>query len=735
MSMSLTTPAAKTNKRIFFGGCPHDCPDTCAMLYTVEGDRLTNVRGNPAHPMTRGGLCVKLNDYADRHYNADRVLYPLKRNGPKGTRSFLRISWDQALAEIKERWTKIIADHGAQAIMPVSYLGNEGLVQGLTVGDAFFNRLGATVCEKTYCASGSCTAWLLTVGPTNALDPESFAYSKYIIIWGCNTISTNLHHWPFVNEARQKGAKLVVVDPYRSRTAKQADWHIAPRPGTDGALAIAMIQTIIAEGLVDHDYVDKYVLGFPELKEHAANCTPEWAAKITGVPAADIRRLAREYATSRNASIRIGVALERTAGGAQAIRAIIAIPALTGAWKDVAGGIYQAPLWEFPVRFDAICRPDWIRPGTRVVNLLKLGQALLGEMQLDPPIKSLMVYNTNPVTQAMEVDKIVKGLQREDLFTVVADHFVSDTAAYADIILPATMAAEHDDLMFSWGHYYLTLNQKAIKPPGEACSNAEIFRRLARTMGFTELEFTRSDKELVERCIDWSAPQVQGITIETLRANGYAKLNLGAADTRTPHAEGNFKTPSGKCEIFLPDAKNFVAPPFRQLYNEMQSGEPIAPLPGYVRPYESPADEPELARLYPLNIVAPKSHAFLNTNYANETKKRRLQGDQFVLINPADASERMIKGGDNVKVYNRTGGFHGIANVTDDVPPGLVVATVGYWRTHNEDGTVNSVSAARYGGMGNCPTFSDNLVQVERIVAGNTLLGPHEPERVALVSA
>jgi anaerobic selenocysteine-containing dehydrogenase len=705
------------------------------MLYTVEGNKLTNVRGNPGHPMTRGGLCVKLNDFADHHYNADRVLYPLKRNGPKGSRSFLRISWEQALDEIKQRWTKIIAEDGAEAIMPVSYLGNEGLVQGLTVGDAFFNKLGATVCEKTYCASGSSTAWLLTVGPTNALDPESFAYSKYIIIWGCNTISTNLHHWPFVAEAREKGAKVVVIDPYRSRTAKQADWHIAPKPGTDGALAMAMIHTLIAENLVDRDYVAKYVLGFPELKDRAANCTPDWAEKISGVRAEDIRTLAREYARSRNASIRIGVALERTAGGTQAIRAIIAIPALTGAWKDVAGGIYQAPLWEFPVRFEAICRPDWIKPGTRVVNLLKLGQALLGEMQLDPPIKSLMVYNTNPVTQAMEVDKIVKGLQREDLFTVVADHFISDTAAYADIVLPATMAAEHDDLMFSWGHFYLTLNQRAIEPPGEACSNAEIFRRLANTMGFTDPEFTRSDKELVEGCIDWTAPQVKGISLDSLTKDGFAKLNLGAADTRTPHAEGNFKTPSGKCEILLENAVNFVAPPFRQLYNDLQSGEPIDPLPGYVRPYESSADEPELAKLYPLSIVAPKSHAFLNTNYANEAKKRRLQGDQFVLINPADASERLIKQGDEVRVYNRTGGFDGVANVTDDVPPGLVVATVGYWRTHNEEGTVNSVSAARFGGMGNCPTFSDNLVQVERIVAKNALPGAHEPSSVPLVSA
>ncbi|MBR1225158.1 molybdopterin-dependent oxidoreductase [Bradyrhizobium sp. AUGA SZCCT0176] len=708
------------DKQVFFGGCPHDCPDTCAMIYTVEEGRLSNVRGNPAHPITRGGLCVKLNDFADHHYNADRVLYPLKRNGPKGSRSFIRISWEEALAEIKRQWSGIIESDGAEAIMPVSYLGNEGLVQGLNVGDAFFNRLGATVCERTYCASGSLTAWFLTVGPTNGLDPESFAHSKYIIIWGCNTLSTNLHHWPFVVEARQKGAKVVVIDPYKSRTAKQADWHIAPKPGTDGALAMAMIHTIISEGLVDQDYVDRYVLGYPELKDHAVDCTPEWAEKICGVRADDIRKLAREYASSANASIRVGVALERSAGGTQAIRAIIAIPALTGAWRQVAGGIYHAPLWEFPVNFGEICRPDWIKPGTRVVNILKLGEALTGEAALDPPLKSIMVYNTNPVTQAMDVDKIVAGLQRTDLFTVVADHFVSDTAAYADIVLPATMAGEHDDLMFSWGHYYLTLNQKAIEAPGEACSNAEIFRRLAATMGFDDPQFRFSDKELVERTINWAAPEVDGITLDVLREKGFAKLNLGAADTRTPHAEGNFKTPSGKCEILLVGATDFVAPPFRQLYEAMQGETPIEPLPGFTRPYESPDYEPELAKLYPLNIVAPKSHAFLNANYGNEAKKQILQGDQFLLINPADAGERMIMQGEQVRVYNRTGSFLGVAKITDDVPLGVVVTTVGYWRSLNETGTVNSVSAARFGGMGRCPTFSDNLVQVERLVVENT---------------
>jgi len=694
----------------YYGGCPHDCPDTCSMIYTVRDGRLVDVAGNPDHPMTRGGLCVKLKDFHDHHYNADRVLYPLRRNGPKGSRAFVRITWEQALAEIKERWSAIIAEHGAQAILPISYLGNEGLVQGLTAGDAFFNRLGTTVCEKTFCASGSSTAYLLTVGPTGGVDPESTVHAKYVIIWACNTVSTNLHHWPFVREAQKRGARVVVIDSYRSRTAKLADWHLAPKPGTDGALVMAMIQTIIAENLVDQDYVDRHTVGFAELRERSASCTPEWAESICGVSAGDIRTLAREYAKTQPALIRLGVALERSAGGPQAIRAVCCLPALVGSWRQVGGGVLQMPLWEFPIHWDRVCRPDWIKPGTRVVNILQLGRALTGELGLNPPVKSLFVYNTNPVTQAHETDKIIAGLKRDDLFTVVAEHFVSDTAAYADIILPAAMAAEMDDMMFSWGHFYFTLNQKAIEPPGEAVANAEIFRRLARTFGFTDPEFTRTDTEMYQHFINWEAPQMQGITMDTFLKDGYAHLKVGTPDDRCPHKDGNFPTPSGKCEFLASGAANgnFVAAPFRHMYEGMQGGEAIDPLPGYVPPYEEQGNR----QRYPLNIVAPKSHGFLNSCYANEAKKIEGQGEQFLLINSRDAATRGIKAGDRVRVHNGTGQFVAAAEITDDVSPGLVVATLGYWRTLNPVGTVNSVAAGRFGGMGHCPAFFDNLVEV-----------------------
>jgi anaerobic selenocysteine-containing dehydrogenase len=704
------------NVTTFHGGCPQDCPDTCAMTYTVKDGKLIDVAGKPEHPMTRGGLCVKLKDFADHHYNSERVLYPLKRKGPKGSRQFERISWDEALSEIKQRWTGIIQEFGAQAIMPYSYLGNQGIVQGLNVGDPFFNKLGATVCERTFCGSGSSTAWLMTMGPTGGLDPESFVHSKYMVIWGCNSVSTNLHHWHIIHEAQKKGVKLVVIDTYKSLTAKQADWHIMPKPGTDGALAMALINTLIAQDLLDHDYIEKYTLGFDELKQRAADCTPEWAEAITGVAAADIRQLAREFHEAKASAIRMGVALERHQGGGQTIRAVCCIPALTGAWRHVGGGLMQMPLWEFPLKFDVICRPDFIPAGTRVINNLKLGQALNGEMPLDPPLKSLMVWNANPVSQTPESNKIVQGLKREDLFLVVAEHFITDTASYADIILPATMAAEMDDMILSWGHFYLTYNQKCIAPPGETASNAEIFRRLAKTFGFDEPQFQRSDAQMVEDTLDWSSPALKGVTMEEFKRVGYVHLKVGTPDTRCPHKEGNFPTPSGKVEFKTSAAAggNFVATPFRQLYDAFQGGEPVDPLPSYVPSRERPETNPALAQKYPLNIVTPKSHGFLNSQYANEAHKLRGQGEQYVLINPADAATHGIQHGDFVRVFNDRGEFHGDARVTDDTQPGVVVATLGYWRSRNKGGgAANVISSDQFVNLGHAPSLSDNLVQVE----------------------
>ncbi|MGR8920541.1 MAG: molybdopterin-containing oxidoreductase family protein [Gammaproteobacteria bacterium] len=700
-------------KTTHHGACPHDCPDTCAMQFEVENGRLVGVRGNAEHPMTRGGLCVKLKDYEKRHYHPDRLHYPLRRTGPKGSGQYERIDWDTAIDTIATRWQAIIAADGAQAIVPYSYLGHQGLVHGLNGGDAFFNRLGASVMERTFCGEGSATAWLLTYGPSGGMDPESFKHSDFIVIWACNSVSTNLHHWHIVKDAQKAGARVVCIDAYASRTAKASDWHLAPRPGTDGALAMALINTIIEEDLVDRDYVDRYAVGFDELAERARPRTAEWAAEITGIPAADIRRLAREYAGAQRAAIRIGVALERHAGGGQTVRAVCCLPVITGAWREVGGGIMQMPVWEHPYRFDVLCRPDWIPAGTRALNNLQIGRALTGEIPLDPPIRSMMCWNSNPVTQAPEADKIVRGLEREDLFLVVADHFMSDTAAYADIVLPATMGAEMEDIILSWGHNYLTYNAACAEPPGETRSNREIFRNLATAMGFDEPELHWSDSECLEHFVDWDGPACEGIDLAYLREHGFAHLSIGGADDRAPHRAGNFPTPSGKAELktSLAANGNFVAGPFRQMYEDMQGGEPVDELPDYVPPRESPASNPELAARYPLNIVSPKSHGFLNSCYANMDEKIRGQGEQFVLINPADAAARGIDEDNRLRVFNDRGAFEGVARLTTDVNPGVVVATLGYWRQLNR-GTVNVVSSAEFVNMGHAPSFSDNLVEV-----------------------
>jgi anaerobic selenocysteine-containing dehydrogenase len=697
--------------KTYHGGCPHDCPDTCSMVYHVKDEKLIAVKGNVDHPMTRGGLCVKLNDYEKRHYHPDRLLYPMKRVGPKGTKQFERISWDEALDTIVDKWQAIIKEHGPQAIMPNSYLGNQGLVHGLNGGDAFFARLGATVTERTFCGEGSCTAWLLTVGPTAGVDPESFIHSKFIIIWACNSVSTNLHHWHIIKEAQKNGAKVVVIDAYASKTAKEADWHVCPKPGTDGALAMAMMNVIISEGLVDQDYVDNYTVGYAELAEKALTRTPEWAEAITGIPADDIRKLAREYATTQPSAIRIGVALEKSWGGGQAIRAVTSLPALTGAWRHVGGGILQFPVWEHPYKFDVICRPDLIPKGTQVVNNLQLGRVLTGEQKLAVPIKSMMCWNTNPVTQATESEKILEGLSREDLFMVSAEHFISDTAAYADILLPASMGAEQEDIILSWGHLYLTYNTKCIESPGEAIPNNEIFRRLAKRLGFEEENFKWNDTECLEHYVDWSSPACNGINLDYLKKHGYFRLNVGTKDNRAPHKEGHFPTPSGKCEFRVVGAKNFVAGPFRQMYEDFQPGEDIPELPDYVASKETALANPELAKKYPLNILAPKSHGFINSSYANFESKIKGQGEQFVMIHPADAMDRGLVDGERAKVFNDRGSFEAVAKVTTDVNKGIVVTTLGYWRQLN-NGVVNSVSSNAFGDMGHSPTSHDCLVEV-----------------------
>jgi anaerobic selenocysteine-containing dehydrogenase len=693
--------------------CAHDCPDTCAMLVTVQDGVATGVRGDPEHPFTRGGLCVKVHDYERRVYSPDRVLHPLRRVGPKGEGRFERIGWDEAVEEICERLRSVKAQYGGQAILPYSYLGTEGLLNGLSVGDPFFHRLGASVSERTFCDSGSCTAYFMTIGPTAGMDPESFVHSRFILLWACNVQSTNLHMWPFIREAQRRGAKVVVIDPVRTRTAAQADWYIPIRPGTDAALALGLMHVIIAEGLTDADYVQRHTVGFGELAERVREYTPARVEEITGVPAADVVELARQYAGTQPSAIRIGVAIERHAGGGQAVRSIASLPALVGAWRRVGGGLLQLPLWAFPVNWDGLMRPDWIESGTRVINQYRLGPALTGKLELDPPVKALFVYNSNPAIVASEQRKVLEGLSREDLFTVVGEHFVSDTARYADIVLPNTTQLEQFDLMFSWGHFYLSLNAPAIEPLGEAVPNREMFRRLAVGMGFDDEIFGLTDEEMALLALDWSSPALEGNTLDLLKERGWARLKVGSPDEYAPHADGAFPTPSGKCEFrsSMAEGGDFVVPVFREGYGEHQPGDPVDPLPHYVPVNELGADP-----RYPLALLSPKSHAYLNSQYANMDRQRRRQGPQDLMMHPADARARHIGDGEPVRVLNDRGELQAVARLTENVLPGVVVCTLGHWRSGPGSATVNALTPPAFADLGRAPTFSDNAVEVAPVV-------------------
>ena len=697
------------------GACPHDCPDTCSMLVKVQDGKVTGVLGNPTHPFTQGRLCAKTNHYQERVYHPDRVLYPLRRTGPKGSGQFERIAWDEALALIGARWKDIIAQHGPSAILPYSYLGTQGLVNGLTVGDPFFNRLGATVSERTFCDSGASTAYIMTLGPTPGMDPESFQHSRFIILWACNLLSTNAHLWPFIDQAKKNGAKVVVIDPAKTGTSAMADQHIRVRPGTDGALALALIHVIIREGLVDQDYVDRYTVGYEELVAHVAPYTPEFAAQETGIDAEVIRTLAREYAAGQPAAIRIGVAIERSAGGGQLVRALASLPALVGAWRKPGGGLLQLPLWAFPVRWDVLHRADLLTPGTRVVNQWQLGRALTGDLALDPPIRSLFIYNSNPLVVAPDQLRLKEGLAREDLFTVVSEQFLTDTARYADLVLPATTQVEQADLMFSWGHLYLTLNRQAIAPLGEAIPNSELFRRLARVMGLDEPFFQRSDEQIIREAVDWDSPAMQGITMAQLEEQGYARLNLPAADTFAPHAQGNFPTPSGKVELKASMAAggNFVLPTFRQGSNDHQDGSPVPALPTYQAPRESGIARTDRVQPYPLAMMSPKSHSFLNSSYGNHRRQAAREGEQKIFLHPSDAERRGIRSDDIVRVYNERGAFVAVAKVGEETMPGVVIAPMGHWLAASRaQATPAALNPTALADLGRAPTFSDNRVEV-----------------------
>ena len=683
--------------------CPHDCPDTCALHVTVEDGRAIKVVGDPDHPATRGVLCTKVSRYTERTYHRDRLLTPLRRVGKKGEGRFEPISWDAALTEIANRLSDI-ARRDPQAIVPYSYAGTMGLVQGESMAARFFHKIGASLLDRTICANAGATALRYTFGASVGMDIEYVSDAKLVIIWGGNPIASNLHFWTRVQEAKRRGATLVAIDPYRSLTAEKCHRHIAPMPGTDGALALAIMHVLIRDDLLDHDYIARHTVGFDALRERAAAFTPARAADICGVPVDDIEWLAGLYGRTavrerQPVAIRLNYGMQRAHGGGQAVRAVACLPALVGAWRHAAGGMQLSTSGFFPVDNVALQRPDLLPDWPRVprtVNMSTIGDALLddGTGGNGPKIEAVVVYNSNPVAVAPESAKVAAGFAREDLFTVVLEHFQTDTADYADIVLPATTQLEHVDVHKAYGHTYFLANNQAIAPIGESLPNTEIFRRLAARMGFTEPCFQDSDETIAAQAIDRNDARAQGIDWDTLKAEGWRKLNVPAA----PFAEGNFPSPSGKC----------------MFYSEAMARDGFDPLPAYVPPYESPATATELASRYPLAMISPPARNFLNSSFVNVDSLRATEGEPHLDIHPRDAAARGIADGAIVRAFNDRGSMRARARVTERARQGLVVGLSIWWKKLAPDGkNANELTSQRLTDLGRAPVFYDCLVEVE----------------------
>src|SRR5438874_10392725 len=636
------SPASRTVVR---GACPHDCPDTCALLVTVENGRAIKVEGAPDHPTTSGTLCTKVARYLDRTYSSERVLHPLRRAGPKGAGRFKRIGWDEALDTIAARFKEIATSpDGPQAILPYSYAGTMGLLQYCSMDRRFFHKLGASLLDRTICSSAGKAGYGATVGASIGTDLEQFENARLIVIWGSNPIVSNLHLWSRVQEAKRRGAKLIAIDPYRSQTAEKCHVHLAPLPGTDAALALGVMNVLVAEDLLDHDYIARYTLGFEQLAERVRDYPPQRVAQITGLETADIVALAHDYGTIKPAVIRLNYGMQRHAGGGMAIRTAACLPALIGAWRDPAGGALLSSSGAYPVDSKALERPDLIWNNPRTINMSTIGDALLGEN--DPPIRALYVYNSNPVAVAPESARVVAGFSREDLFCVVHDVFLTDTADYADIVLPATTQLEHLDVHSSYGHLYVLANNPAIAPVGESKPNTEVFRLLAQKMGFDDPCFRESDEDIARHAFVATHPRAEGLDWETLRAEGWQRLNVPTPFA--PFAEGNFPTPSGKCEFF----------------SETLARQGVDPLPTYIPPRESVASNPMLAHRYPLAMISPLARNALNSSFANLPVFAENEATPRLEIHPDDARARGIASGDPVRVFNDRGTLALTARVT-----------------------------------------------------------------------
>jgi anaerobic selenocysteine-containing dehydrogenase len=652
------------------------------MLVEVDdAGRAVRVKGDPAHPYTHGGLCVKVAHYEKRTYHRDRLLYPMRRTGRKGEGQFERISWDEALDTIAAK-LKSVAAANPQSILPYSYAGTMGLLQASSMDRRFFHRLGASLLDRTICSNAGMFAQRYTVGASVGTNPETVDQAKHILIWGSNIITSNIHLWRYILKARSRGAKIVTIDPLRTRTGEQSDEHIAIMPGTDGALALAMMHIILRDGLQDQDYIDRYTIGFDALRSRVKEYDPSRVSRITGIPEQTIERLTHEYAANSPAFIRVNYGLQRHAGGGMAVRNIFCLPALVGSWRHPGGGAMLSTSGFFKYNYAALERADLIQGKPRTINMSQLGEALTAA---NPPVNAIIVYNSNPGAIAPNQQRVLAGFKRDDLFTVVLEHFQTDTADYADILLPATTQLEHLDIHRAYGHTYSMLNTPAIAPLGESKPNTEIFRLLAARMGFDDACFKDTDEELVQQALQGE----NRIKMETLREKGWMSLNVGDA----PYAQGGFPTPSGKCE----------------LYSERLMD--LDPLPTYIPPREDRLSNPSLAEKFPLALISPPAHHFLNSTFVNLFADKELQPS--LEIHPQDAHGRNIQDGAPVEIFNGRGSFLARAVVTDRVRPGVLSAPSVWWNKLVPGGrNANSTTSEEITDMGGGATFYDNLVNV-----------------------
>jgi anaerobic selenocysteine-containing dehydrogenase len=696
MTDAQTVNASLPRDGVVRGACPHDCPDTCAMLVTVANGRAVKVAGDPDHPVTQGFLCAKVNRYVERTYHDDRLRTPLRRVGPKGSGRFAPISWDDALGEIATRLTAIVGTHGGEAVLPYSYAGTMGLVQAESMDRRFFHALGASRLDRTICSMAGTIGLRMTLGASVGADSEGVPDSDLVLLWGTNTLTANPHLWPFITQARERGARVICIDPIQTRTAMQCDEWIGIRPGTDAALALGIMHVVFARGLEDADYLERHTLGHEAMRERAAEWTPARTAAVTGLSEETIISLGERYGRARAAFIRVNYGLQRHAGGGMAVRAIACLPAVTGHWRRAGGGVQLSTSANFQFNRAALHRVD-AGPATRTINMIRLGEALTSDDGGvgGPPVKALIVYNSNPAAVAPDRNAVQRGLAREDLFTVVLEHFQTDTADYADIVLPATTQLEHWDLHFAYGHHYVTLNRPSIEPVGDARPNSEIFRQLAARMGMTDPMMRDDDLTLIAQALASQSPMLDGVSLETLLEKGWTRLNVPTP--YLPYAEGGFSTPSGKCEF----------------HSQRMADLGFDPLPAYIPPYESVERDPALVARFPLTLISSPAHTFLNSTFANVTSLRRQAREPEVLLHPADAERRGIAAGMVVTVHNDRGVFLATARVEPTIREGVAWAPSIWWAKLSGDGAnVNQTTSQRETDLGHGPVFYDNQVEV-----------------------